>query len=457
MGIYMDKTEILIVGGSAAAFPAGITARRQYPKARITLIRKEKQSLIPCGIPYIFGTVGVPEKDLLADPMLAKNNVELVIDEVTSIDRTNKTVSTANGATMGYEKLILATGSLPIVPHIPGADLKNVFTVKKDVDYLKSLSAALDKALEGAKEVVIIGGGFIGAEMADEFRKRNLGVTIVEMLPHCLYLVYEDEFCAQAEKKLTDRGVKIKTDSSVAAILGSEKVEGVRLRSGEEIKADVVLFAIGAIPNTKLAEAAGLKLGPQQAVWVDEYMRTSDENIFAIGDCAEKISYFTKKPFGLKLASIAVREARIAGANLFQLRRKNDGSIGTFMSSISDLAIGAVGLTERAARDAGYEPVTGMAIGPDKHPGSLPNTMEMKVKLVFDKKTAALIGGQVAGGMTTGEVVNILASMIQKHMTSTDIALFQLGTHPTLTSSPIAYQLINAAEDANVKMSATTP
>jgi pyruvate/2-oxoglutarate dehydrogenase complex dihydrolipoamide dehydrogenase (E3) component len=127
------------------------------------------------------------------------------------------------------------------------------------------------------------------------------------------------------------------------------------------------------------------------------------------------------------------------------------------MSSVGDLAIGVVGLTERAARDAGYEPVTGMAVGPDKHPGCLPNTMEMKVKLVFDKKTATLIGGQVAGGMTTGEVVNILASMIQKHMTSTDIALFQLGTHPTLTSSPIAYQLINAAEDANVKMSATTP
>src|SRR5512136_1916625 len=150
----MDKTEVLIVGGSAAAFPAGITARRQYPKARITLIRKEKQSLIPCGIPYIFGTVGVPEKNLLADPMLAKNNVELVIDEVTSIDRSNKTVATVNGVTMGYEKLVLATGSLPIVPHIPGADLKNVFTVKKDVDYLKSLSVALDKALEGAKEVV---------------------------------------------------------------------------------------------------------------------------------------------------------------------------------------------------------------------------------------------------------------------------------------------------------------
>jgi NADPH-dependent 2,4-dienoyl-CoA reductase/sulfur reductase-like enzyme len=451
--MYMDKTEVLIVGGSAAGLPAAITARRQYPKARITLIRREKQALIPCGIPYIFGTVGTPDKNLLPDALLQKNNIELSIDEVTSIDKSNKTIATLSGKTWGYDKLILATGSLPLVPKIPGVNLKNVFAAKKDVDYLKGLSTELEIALQGAKSVVVIGGGFIGVEFADEFRKRGLDVTIVEMLPHCLQLVYEEEFSLIAEKKLAERGIKLKLDSSVESILGTEKVEGVRLRSGDVLKADLVFLAIGVSANTKLAAEAGLRLGPQQSVWVDEYMRTSDENIFAIGDCAEKASYFTKKPLGLKLASIATREARIAGANLFQLRRKNDGNVGTFMSSIGDSAIGAVGLTERAAREAGYEPVIGNAAAPDKHPGSMPNAMEMKVKLVFDKPTGVLLGGQVVGGLTCGEVMNILATMIQKRMATSEIATFQLGTHPTLTCSPIAYQIINAAEDAEVKRS----
>lgn len=198
----MDKTEVLIVGGSAAGIPAGITARRQYPQAKITLVRREKQALIPCGIPYIFGTVGSPEKNLLADAMLSKNNIELIIDEVTSIDRSGKSVSTSGGRTIGYERLILATGSSPIMPQIPGVGLRNVFKAWKDVEYLNGLI----KALEGAKDVVVIGGGFIGVEFADEFRKRGPNVTIVEMLPHCLQLVYEDEFCSLSEKKLSEGG-----------------------------------------------------------------------------------------------------------------------------------------------------------------------------------------------------------------------------------------------------------
>jgi NADH oxidase (H2O2-forming) len=443
----MDKTEVLIVGGSAAGIPAGITARRQYPQAKITLVRREKQALIPCGIPYIFGTVGSPEKNLLADAMLSKNNIELIIDEVTSIDRSGKSVSTSGGRTIGYERLILATGSSPIMPQIPGVGLRNVFKAWKDVEYLNGLI----KALEGAKDVVVIGGGFIGVEFADEFRKRGLNVTIVEMLPHCLQLVYEDEFCSLSEKKLSERGVNIKADSTAQAILGSEKVEGVRLRSGEELRADLVFLGIGVTPNTKLAEGAGLRMGPQKAIWVDEYMRTSDEAIFAIGDCAEKVSFFTKQPITWMLASVATREARIAGANLFQLRRRNEGVIGTFMSTIGDSATCEVGLTERAAKGVGYDPVIGTAAAPDKHPGSMPNALELRVKLVFDKGTGVLLGGQVSGGLTSGELVNILATMIQKRMTTNEIATFQLGTHPTLTSSPIVYQIVNAAEDAEGK------
>jgi len=445
----MEKTDILIIGGSAAGIVTGVTARVHHEHAQISLIRREKQVLVPCGIPYIFGTIGSPEKNLIPDALLSKNNIELIVDEAISIDRTRRAVATSNGSTIGYERLVLATGSSPIIPGIPGVELGNVFLARKDIEYLKNLS----NALEDAEHVLVIGGGFVGMEFADEFRKRGLDVTIVEMLPHCLELAYDEEFCVLAEKRLSERGVKTRVNGRVEAILGDEKVERVRLNTGEELIADLVVVAIGVVPNTKLAEETGLRMGQQKAVWVDQYMRTSDKTIFAVGDCAEKTSFFTRQPVAFRLASVAAREGRIAGANLFEPRRRNEGTIGTFSTTIGDHAMCAVGLTEKTARGAMYEPVIGMAMGPDKHPASMPNASEMKVKLVFDKATGELLGGQVCCGPTSGEVANILAAMIQKRMTMDEIAAFQMGTHPALTGSPITYQIANAAEDAAVRRS----
>ena len=200
----MEKVDVLIIGGSAAGLVAGITARRHYKDAKITVVRKEKegQVLVPCGIPYIFGTVGAPEKNLVPDALLSGNNIDLIVDEVTSIEREAKTVTTATGKSIGYEKLVLATGAAPIIIPIPGRDLENVFSAIKDVDYLNRLL----KALDGVKEVAIIGGGFIGLEFGDEFKKRGLNATIVEMLPHCLQLVFDEDFYIVAEDQLRERG-----------------------------------------------------------------------------------------------------------------------------------------------------------------------------------------------------------------------------------------------------------
>jgi NADH oxidase (H2O2-forming) len=380
--------------------------------------------------------------------LLSKNDVDLIIDEVNSLEPAKKTITTLGGTTFRYEKLVLATGSTPIVPPIPGVELKNVFMPKKDIDYLKALS----KALEDANDVVIVGGGLVGIEFADEFRKKGLNVTIVELLPHCLQLVFDEEFCSLAEKKLSERGVKIRTNTRIEGIVGREEAEGVRLNTGEELRADIVFIAIGVMPNIRIAQEAGLRIGPHKAVWVDEYQRTSDENVFAVGDCAEKKSFFTGNPVALRLASIATREARIAAENLYRLNRRNEGAIGAFSTVIGDFSMGAVGLTEKMARDFKYEPVVGVAMAPDKHPASMPNTSEMKVKLVFDKAPGQILGGQVYGGLTTGEVVNILASMIQKRMTVDEVLNFQMGTHPALTASPISYPIVSAAEDAKSKL-----
>lgn len=181
-------------------------------------------------------------------------------------------------------------------------------------------------------------------------------------------------------------------------------------------------------------------------------MRTSDEDIFACGDCCEKFSFFTKEPSPLRLASIATNEARIAGANLFELKRQNKGAIGVFSTIIGDLAIGVAGLTENAAKKAGFDIVKGMASAPDRHPGVMPGASELNVKLIFLRDTGVLVGGQVWGGVSAGELLNAISTSISGRMKADEIAMFQMGTHPALTASPIVYQIVDAAENALRKM-----
>lgn len=445
----MEKN-VVIIGGSAAGIPAGITARRHYKDANITLIRKEEEVLIPCGIPYIFGTVGTPDKNLIPDAVLEKNDIDLIVDEATSIDRDKKVVSTKNGEEVSYDKLILATGSLPLVIPLPGVEKENVFTVKKDVAHLQELSDTLDSA----SDLVIIGGGFIGVEFADECKKRkeDLNVTIIELLPHCLLLACDEEFSVQVEDKLAERGIKALVDEKAEAILGNGKVSAVQLASGEKLKADVVILGVGVVPNTELAQSAGLEIGETKAIHVDQYMKTSDKDIFACGDCCETFSFFTNEPSRLRLASIATNEARIAGANLFELRRQNEGALGVFSTIVGDLVIGTAGLTERAAEEAEIGVITGVATASDRHPGVMPGASELHVKLLFSKYTGVLVGGQVWGSVSAGELLNVISACISGKMTADEMATFQMGTHPALTASPIAYQLVNAAEGALSKM-----
>jgi len=445
----MSKYDALIIGGSAAGIPAAQTARRHYPEARVAVVRQEEQVLVPCGIPYIFGTLGSPDKNLIPDKAVTGNGTTLIVDEVTALHRDGHSVTTASGQTIGYDSLVLATGSLPIVPPIPGADLENVFAIHKDVNYLQSV---LDK-LEQVRDVVIIGGGFIGMEMADECRKReNLNVSVVELLPHCLFLAFDEDLCVRAEQALIEVGVQVRTNAKAEAILGNGKVESVKLDTGETLKADMVIFGIGARPNVDLAREAGIELGPLGAIAVNRHMQTSDPHIFAVGDCAEKFSFFTGQPCPLRLASIATSEAHIAGANLFELRRENCGSIGVFSTKLDNLAMGIAGIGETAARESRIDFVVGLAEGMDKHPGGMPGASALQVKLIFRKYSGVLIGGQVRGGESTGEIVNLIAALIQARMHADQIAMFQVGTHPALTASPIAYQLVIAAEQALARM-----
>ena len=441
----MDKFDIVVVGGSAAGIPAAITARRHYPEKTVVIIRKEDQVLIPCGIPYIFGSLGSCSKNLIPDAVLEKNGVELVVDEVTGVHPDRKTVTTAGGKEIGYSRLVLAMGSRPVVPPIPGSDKEGIFAIRKDVAYLDEMY----KALDSAKSLLIVGCGFIGVELAEECKKlRNIHIRIVEMLRHCLQLTYDKEFSVKAEENLRASDIEILTAEKVEAFLGGKKVEKVKLSSGRELEVDMVIMGIGARANTKLAEDAGLEIGPTRGIQVNRYMQTSDLDIFACGDCAEKVSFFDGKPSPLKLASIATMEARIAGANLFGVRRANMGVIGVYSTILGDTAFCAAGLTEVAARERGYDILVGEAQAMNRHPGCMEGAMPLKVRLIFETGTRMLLGGQVSGAKSAGELINAISACIHQHMTADDIATFQTGTHPGLTASPIAYQLVNAAEMA---------
>lgn len=445
----MSREDVVVVGGSVAGLVAAKTCRRHYPDKRVLLLRKEEKVPIPCGIPYVFGTVDLQD-NLIPDSTLEKDGIDFQIDKVVKIDRNAKAISTSGGEEIGYEKLILATGSNPSQPPIPGLEKENVYSVKKDVDYLREL---LD-SVQTAKKIVIIGGGFIGVEFADQCKKnRDIDLTIVELLPHCLTQGgFDEEFCKLSERKLRDNGIKLRTGERVEAILGDEKATQVQLDSGAKLETDLVLVAVGSRPNTELAEKAGLELQESGAIKVDKWMRTSDPDIFACGDCAGAKSFFTGKPTQVMLASVASNEARIAGSNLFDLRRENPGHLAIYSTKIANLSLASAGMSESKAKQNGYKVLVGRAKAPNRHPKSMPGMKETEVKLTFDKDKGTLLGGQISGGRSSGELINLIGACIQAEMTADEIAKLQVGTHPALTSSPIAYQITNAAESALEKM-----
>jgi len=211
-------------------------------------------------------------------------------------------------------------------------------------------------------------------------------------------------------------------------------------------------LGIGAAANVDLAKAAGLRLGPTGGIAVDRAMITSDERILACGDCADKVSFFGGRPSPLKLASIATLEARIAAANLYGLKQESPGTIGAWMTAVGDLAMGTAGLTESMAARRGYRTITSSFEGMNRHPGGMPGAASLKIKLVFEAQSGVLLGGQVRGDTSCGDTVNLISACIQKRMTAEDIVMFQSGTHPALTASPVSYGLVNAAELAIAQM-----
>lgn len=445
------KTDVIIVGGGPAGLVCAIAAKRYYPDKTILVIKNVVNGCIPCGIPYMFSSLRDPDDNKLGLEGLKKNNIEVIIDEATKIDRGVKKVITKNGDEYAYEKLVLALGSTPIKPSITGIDKEGIYPVYKDMDYLKKIIPELKRS----KDVLVLGGGFIGVEFADEISKvEGIKVYLAEVLPYLLANSFDIEFSSMVEEKLKTRGVTLLTNAKVVEFLGKQKIEGVRFENGKVLQIDSAILGIGARPNTSLATEAGLDLGRGKGIWVDEYMRTADPDIFAVGDCAGKRDFYTRKDTPVMLASTATAEARIAGANLYQLKvvRENKGTIAIYSTYVDGLVLGSAGLTEISAKKEGFEIVSGNTESVDKHPGNLPGASKIKVKLIFSKQSGILMGGQVAGGISVGEVINVIGMAIQQRVSVTELETLQMATHPYLTSAPTMYPVVLAAQNALDKM-----
>lgn len=441
----MKNTDVLVIGGSATGLVAAMTAKSNYPDKSVTVVRKEEKVMIPCGIPYIFGTVETSGNNILPDEGLNKLGVEILVDEVLSVDAKAKTCKTKNGTGITFDKLIMGTGSLPVIPSwLKGTGLKNVFTVPKNKDYLDDLQ----QKLIDLENIVVIGAGFIGVEISDELNKTGKKVTLVEILPNILGATFDDEFAAEADKILSGRGVSIRTNCGVSEILGADNVEQVRLSSGEVLPADAVILSLGYMPNNSLAENMGLALNEFGFIKADQYRRTSIPDVFAAGDCAEKVDFSTGKLSRIMLASTACTEARTAGLNLYELNTFSAfrGTIGIYATCIGDTAFGVAGLIEKFAVKEGFKIVAGSFTGINRHPGKISDAHKETVKLIVSKQSGVILGGEVMGGKCSSELTNVIGIAIQNNMTVYDLLMTQIGTHPLLTASPAGYPLIKAAE-----------
>lgn len=441
----MFKKDIVIIGGGPAGVVAAVTARKNNPDKKILLVREKKVSVIPCGIPYIFNRLDSAEKNVMPDKGLEKSKVEILIGKVSRIRPEEKYII-CKGKKIKFDKLILATGSKTVDLPVKGIDKKGVFKVKKDFNYLKKLRSTVLKS----KNIVIIGGGFIGIELAEELSAiKGLKIDIIERSELCLGTTFDKEFAQVAQYKLKEKNIRIHNKASVTEIGGRQKAEWVKLDNNKKIEADLVIVSIGFRPNTDLADKADINV-TKGGIVVDEYLRTNKPDVFAVGDNTETKDFFTRRSVPVMLASTATSEARIAASNLYELKmlRENKGTLAIFSTAIGDTFFGVAGYCECSAKKEGFDVIVGEAEVPNHHPGALPDTTLVKVKLIFAKESQILIGAEVMGPVSSAEMINILALAIQKNVTISEIECWQFSTHPLLTPSPTVYPIVMAAQEA---------
>ena len=443
----MKKYDVIIIGAGPAGIITGITAKKQNSEKSILLFKEEEKGLIPCGIPYVFHKLEGVDKNVMGPKPFIDLGGEVIVDKVIKVDFEAKSVKTESGQEFEFVKLVFATGSKVLIPDfIPGYDLKNVFYIRKSYNYIKKVY----EELKPKKNIVVIGGGFIGAEVAEQLALNpDKKVTLIESEQYCFSKAFSKELSKVATEALSGTAVNIMTSVRVQKVMGIDGVvSSVLLDSGEEIQCDAVIMAIGYKPNTILAKEAGLVLNEMGAIIVDNYERTKIKDICAVGDCSQTIGFLTGRMDHVMLASTATAEARVLGHNLFgiKIRKTFTGTLAVFSTEINGIAMAAAGLNDSNAVEANIEYISAKFSDFDMHPNTFDEATQLTVKLFASPCDGSILGGEVWGGKSAGEMINTISLAIQKGLTVSELISFQIGTHPLLTAAPTKTILINVAE-----------
>ena len=441
------KKRLLVIGGVAAGPKAAAKARRCDPEMEIIVYQEEAEiSYAGCGLPYYISGVVKERSELLSRTagQFAMDGIRIQkhrrIEEIDIAKRTlsGRNLESGEIFTDRFDRLVLATGAQPIRPKIEGLGLKNVF-------YLRSIFDA-DSIVEhirseDIRNVVIAGGGYIGLEMAESLLQLGKKVTIIELAPQILTL-FDEDFAGILRQYLEKKGVKIFTSEGIKALKGKDgAVTHVQTHS-HEIEADAVLISLGIRPQIELAKQAGLKIGETGAIWVNERMETSVEGIYAAGDCAETIHLVTRNRTWIPLGSTANKQGRVVGANVCGGNAIFPGVMGTVVFKTFDFNVAKTGLSMKEAEKEAFHPIQAIVRGFDRA-HYYPGRKESTLKVVAEKETGRILGGQAIGEGPSDKFIDILAMALHAKMSCQELASVDLAYAPPF--SPVLSPVIVAA------------
>jgi len=458
----MEKQKLVVIGAVAAGTKAASKAKRNNPDLDIKVFTKERYiSYAGCGLPYYIGGVIKEKQEILVrSPEDFRNNQGIGVfteHEVKKINVSEKKVivedlKSGNVQEFPYDKLIIATGASPIVPPLENIGLANIFTLRSVSDAL-TIRELLDSGK--VKKAVVVGGGFIGLETAENLKYRGIEVTIVELMPHILP-PFDEEIALYAQNHMVDMGVNILTGEKVTGFEGIDgKVSAVKTSAGD-IEADMVILSIGVRPNTAVAVEAGIETGAAGAIKVNKYMETNIKDIYAAGDCAENTNLVTGKPVWYPMGSTSNKTGRIAGHNAALVKQDEsmkdslEGVLGTTIVRLFEINAAKTGLSERDAIREGYDIETVLVPGNDKA-HYFPGNKRIITKLIVDRSTRKVLGAQIVGEGAADKPIDTIAAAITLGAKVSDLAKLDLAYAP-----PFSMAMSTTILSANVMMNKLT-
>ena len=454
----------LIVGGVAGGATAAARLRRLDEEAEIIMFERGGDvSFANCGLPYyVGGAIADRDKLLVMNPASFKNlfNVDVrIYSEVIGVDPVGKTVQVRSGDTQyeeAYDALLLAPGAKPLTPGIPGIDHRNIVTLRNvpDADILHKLSRDYP-----AGRAVVVGGGFVGIEAAENIRQQGLEVTVVEAAPHIL-APFDTDMVVQAENELRSNGVNLKLGDGVKEFHhepdGSIKVE---LSSGEMLVADFVVLSIGVRPDTGFLQDSGITLNDRGYIVVNEYMQTNFKEVYAVGDAVQTFSGQTGENTTLALAGPANRQGRLAADNMVGANRQYGGVVGSSILKVFDLTAASTGMNERALQRQGLvygKDYRFTVTFPADHATYYPGAQNFTLKMIFSLKDGTVLGAQAIGPKGVDKRIDVIASVIRFGGTVQDLMDLELCYAPPFSSAKDPVNMAGYYAD-NIMQGMTNP